>query len=289
MKICLACGEKFSDLSWICAACHFLPEIINGYYAFAPNLAKENKGFKANYFEELATVEEVNYWFRNRNYLILYALRRYFPNVNNFMEVGCGTGFVLSAIEKTYPSLSLFGSEIYSIGLSYAANRLKNAKLFQMDACQIPFENEFDVIGAFDVLEHIEDDELALSQMYQATREGGGIILTVPQHKFLWSKVDEHSCHMRRYDASELKNKVLNSGFEIENTMSFVSLLLPLMVLVRLKKRQSSGDCDTMPELKVDWWINIILEKILDIERGLIRLGINLPFGGSLILIARKV
>ena len=70
------------------------------------------------------------------------------------------------------------------------------------------FRNEFDVIGAFDVLEHIADDELVLSQMHQAVRKGGGIILTVPQHSFLWSEIDEYSRHVRRYSVSELKLKL---------------------------------------------------------------------------------
>ena len=64
------------------------------------------------------------------------------------------------------------------------------------------------MIGAFDVLEHIADDELVLSQMHQAVRKGGGIILTVPQHSFLWSEIDEYSRHVRRYSVSELKLKL---------------------------------------------------------------------------------
>jgi SAM-dependent methyltransferase len=59
------------------------------------------------------------------------------------------------------------------------------AVLFQMDARKIPFESEFDVIGAFDVLEHIEEDEKALAQIFHAVLPGGGLILTVPQHRFL--------------------------------------------------------------------------------------------------------
>ena len=74
---------------------------------------------------------------------------------------------------KRCPGL-LWGREVFSAGLRLAADRLPGVDLFQMDARQIPFENEFDVIGAFDVLEHIRDDELVLSQMYRAVRQGGG-------------------------------------------------------------------------------------------------------------------
>lgn len=66
-----------------------------------------------------------------------------------------------------------------------------------MDARRIPFEGEFDVIGAFDVLEHIEEDERVLGQLNAALRSGGGIIATVPQHQWLWSEMDTVSGHRR--------------------------------------------------------------------------------------------
>ena len=74
---------------------------------------------------------------------------------------------------RSYPDLPL-GGEVFSARLELGADRLPGVDLFQMDARQIPFENEFDVIGAFDVLEHIGDDELVLSQMCRAVRQGGG-------------------------------------------------------------------------------------------------------------------
>ena len=77
-----------------------------------------------------------------------------------------------------------------------------------MDARRIPFEREFDVVGAFDVLEHIVEDEDVLGQMFKATRPGGGLLVTVPQHPFLWSASDEHAMHQRRYSRAELRRKV---------------------------------------------------------------------------------
>ena len=65
-----------------------------------------------------------------------------------------------------------------------------------MDARRIPFEDEFDVIGAFDVLEHIKEDEQVLVQMHRAVKSGGGIMLTVPQHMFLWSEQDVQAHHV---------------------------------------------------------------------------------------------
>ena len=90
--------------------------------------------------------------------------------------------------------------------------------LFQMDARFVPFEEEFDVIGAFDALEHIKEDEDVLREIFRATKEGGGIILTVPQHPFLWSQMDEISHHYRRYTRRGLIDKVQRAGFEVVYT-----------------------------------------------------------------------
>lgn len=288
MKECLSCGNCFESPGWECPLCHYKPKDKKGHLLFAPESAEKNTGFDASYFSKLASAEDRNFWFRARNKLVIWSLERFFPNAKNLLEIGCGTGFVLSGIARGFPQLSLYGSEIYSDGLTYASERLTKAKLFQMDARKIPFNNEFDVIGAFDVLEHIEDDNLVLAQMYKAVRKGGGIILTVPQHRFLWSKVDESACHVRRYEAKELKDKAERAGFKVVKAVSFVSLLLPLMAASRLMKCKDSSESDNMPEIEINGFMNTVLEKILDIERGLIRLGIHLPFGGSLLLIAKK-
>jgi SAM-dependent methyltransferase len=256
--------------------------------AFAPELAEESEGFESDYFERLADLEADSFWFRSRNRLLCWALKRYFPDAQSFFEIGCGTGFVLAGIKRELPSLTVGGSEVFSTGLSFAAERLPGVDLFQMDARQIPFESEFDVIGAFDVLEHIRDDELVLSQMHKAVCKGGGILLTVPQHPSLWSDVDEYSRHVRRYRMTELKTKVRRAGFRIVRATSFVSLLLPLMLIARLKRRPPNKEFDPAAEFKVSAPTNFLLERVMDVERVMIRLGVSFPAGGALLLIAKK-
>ncbi|MBI5598459.1 MAG: class I SAM-dependent methyltransferase [Deltaproteobacteria bacterium] len=284
MKLCLVCGAKFASPLYQCPSCRSEPETIGGYPAFSPEMSETSAGFEAGFFEQLYALEANNFWFRSRNRLIIWALRRYFPGARNFFEIGCGTGFVLSGIEKEFPRIELYGSEIYTAGLAFAARRVKNASLFQMDALKIPFEDEFDCIGAFDVLEHIKEDEAVLSAVYRAVSHGGGVILTVPQHMSLWSHVDDRSCHARRYSSAELRSKVEAAGFRVERMTSFVSFLLPLMMLSRMRKSE-----DMTRELRVGGITNALLEKILGLERGLIKLGVNLPAGGSLLLIAKKI
>jgi SAM-dependent methyltransferase len=261
---------------------------MNGYLSFAPEQARSNEGFQPHHFAELAQAEEGNFWFRSRNRLIIWALQHFFPEARNFLEIGCGTGFVLSGVADANPHLEVSGSEIHSAGLNYAADRIKHAVLFQMDARKIPFESEFDVIGAFDVLEHIEEDEKVLAQIFHAVLPGGGIILTVPQHRFLWSQQDEYACHVRRYEAEELSNKVEQAGFLVERATSFVSLLLPLMFLSRLSKRKPVENYDPTQEFQISGLLNGILETVLDLERMIIRAGFSFPAGGSRLLIARK-
>jgi SAM-dependent methyltransferase len=284
MRVCLTCDAKFA-MGWTCPVCHNRPQQIDGFLAFAPELVHVSSGFKPEYFAELATVEAGNFWFRARNRLITWALRHHFPQARNFFEIGCGTGFVLSGIEREFPQLLLWGSEVYSAGLACAAERIHAATLVQMDARKIPFEKEFDVIGAFDVLEHIEEDLLVLAQMHQALVPGGGILLTVPQHAFLWSQADEDACHVRRYEARALTEKIQQVGFTIIRVTSFVSLLLPFMMISRLRYRRDNP----MAELEISGLANTVLERVLDLERCLIRYGLQFPVGGSLLVVARKI
>ena len=288
MKICAFCGSQHTHPEFICNACGREPKMIDGYRAFAPELATANAGYEPSFYAELVKLEAKNFWFRSRNRLILWALQRYFPNAASFLEMGCGTGFVLAAIERALPNLAIQGSEIFIQGLELADQRLDRTELFQMDARHMPFTQEFDVIGSFDVLEHIEEDQVVLSEMYRAVRPGGGILLTVPQHPWLWSQADAFAHHVRRYQVKQLKQRVKQAGFNVLYTTSFVSLLLPLMLLSRSQQQQPKADYDPLAELRIKGWLNALLEKILTVEFRMIRSGVSFPAGGSLLLIAKK-
>ena len=288
MRLCPNCGESFSPERRACSFCSHEIKTLDGHLAFAPELAENNSGFEADYFRTLVKLEAGNFWFRSRNQLIVWALRRYFPRAQSLLEIGCGTGFVLSGIKEALPGLSLSGSEVFSAGLSLAAQRLPGVELFQIDARRIPFTEEFDVIGAFDVLEHVKEDSEVLSQMYQATRKQGGILVTVPHHPFLWSPADDYARHVRRYKARELEDRVKRAGFDVIRITSFVSLLLPLLVLSRFKQRFQGHEFDPTSELRINSVVNTGLQGILNVERTLIRGGLSFPVGGSLLLIARR-
>lgn len=246
-------------------------------------------GFKAHYFQELANLEADNFWFRARNQLISWAIQKNSPLLSNFLEIGCGTGFVLSAVSKSFPHAEIFGSEYFEEGLVYARQRLPKATFNQMDARSIPHSLYFDAIGAFDVLEHIQEDDVVLNQIYKALKPSGIVFITVPQHPWLWSVVDEHACHVRRYTEQELDRKVKAAGFEVVLSTSFVTILLPAMYISRMIARKKNNlQNDEIAGIKMNPWLNKLFELLLALERFFIRTGVRLPFGGSRLLVARK-
>jgi SAM-dependent methyltransferase len=287
MKKCLACAHAFESGSWRCPTCSWQPEQLDGRLFFSAELAEDNEGFSPEYFADLAACESGNFWFESRNRLLVWALEQYFPAIRSGLEIGCGTGFVLQALAERFAQVRFSGSEVFREGLSFTAQRVPSAELFQMDARRVPFQSEFDVIGAFDVLEHIEQDDEVLREMYGAIKPGGGIILTVPQHPWLWSDTDVYAHHKRRYTRQELKSKAESAGFRVEHMTSFVSILLPILMISRYRfKREQSFRSDM--ETNIHPVVNKVLMAALTLERSLLKRGLSLPAGGSLLLVAQK-
>lgn len=273
---------------WNCGACGYQAQQRSGFPALAPELDAQAEGFDPALFGKLAALEERNFWFRARNRLIIWALQRHCAGFGNFLEVGCGTGYVLQGVAAAFPGAHVTASEAQTAGLRFAAERVPGARFMQMDARRMPFEREFDAIGAFDVIEHINEDEAVLAQMHRALLPGGSLLLTVPQHPFLWSEYDVRAHHVRRYTAGELRQKLARAGFGIVRMTSFVTVLLPLMMLSRLTRRTDAADYDPLAELRMGGMTNALFERALDAERLLIRAGLSLPFGGSLLAVARR-
>ncbi len=288
MKRCLKCNRKFEGRDWCCPECGWRPEQSGRVPVFAPDLARNNDGFKASYFAPLAAKEAGHFWFRARNSLILWALGKYGAKVSSIMEIGCGTGFVLQGIAIHFPGMRLVGSEIYPEGIAFAAERISRGEFLQMDAREIPFVDEFDAIGAFDVIEHIDDDETVLKQICRALKPRGLLLLTVPQHRWLWSAVDEHACHVRRYTARELHSKITRAGFTIVRSTSFIVSLLPPMLAFRLMQRGEKNTFNPHEGLNIHPLLNRVFEGLLRLELALIRMGVSFPAGGTRMVVAIK-
>lgn len=237
-------------------------------------------------FDSLASSEARHWWFRARNRLILWVLKSRNVKFQNFLEIGCGTGFVLDGISREFPDADLFGTEYFEEGLAHARRRMPSASFEQMDARLMSDVDRYDMIGAFDVIEHIDEDETVLTNISRALRKGGHLLVTVPQHRWLWSEADERACHVRRYTRKELVDRVHKAGLDVQYVTSFVSLLVPLMWLSRQRGGQKNAEKNS--EFDISDTTNRILEFVMKVELKLIQLGIRLPFGGSVLLLAKK-
>ncbi|MNU92460.1 trans-aconitate 2-methyltransferase [compost metagenome] len=242
--------------------------------------------FPKSAFEALAQAEARHWWFRTRNRVIIWVLKSHIGKIRNFLEIGCGTGFVLEGIQQEYPETTLTYTEFFDEGLMHARRRVPGASFEKLDARAMNDAARFDVIGAFDVIEHINEDEQVLANLSRALHKDGHLLLTVPQHRWLWSAADERACHVRRYTRRELVDKVGRAGLEVQYVTSFVTLLVSLMWLARQRPGQKNAEVNS--EFDISDRTNRLLEFVMKIELGLLKAGITFPLGGSLLLLAKK-
>ena len=237
-------------------------------------------------FAYLEKAEKWHFWFKARQQLICWALRHHFPSSRVFCDVGCGTGATLHAVAQAFPSLKLIGIDCFQEGLVWARKQVPQATLMLGDIHALPAAAaKADVLGLFDVLEHIPDDAGVLSKLRAVLQPGGGLILTVPQHRALWSEADDIGLHQRQYNRAELVGKVRQAGFEVLAVTSFVTLLLPVLWLNR---KRASKPADAYAELKIGRLPNTLFAIVMILERWMIQVGLPLPAGGSLLLLARR-
>lgn len=287
MRICVACHVRHDAADWSCPACGVSPGASNGTLQFTSADGDVTQPEDAAYLmPELTDAERWHFWFQARRRLVTWALRRYFPGMRSLLDVGCGTGFMLEGLQGDLPDVALSGSDVRMDSLGVARGRLSDVFLFQALADRLPFAEEFDVVMALDVIEHIDHDDEALAGMFRATRPGGGMLVTVPQHQWLWSAVDDFSCHRRRYTRADLVATTRAAGFEIVRCTSCFMVTLPLVVASRWRTR--AGAFDPAAELRIPPLINAVLNALLQCEWWLIKVGIPLPIGGSLLLVARR-
>lgn len=249
-------------------------------------MSTSTEPFPKTSFAYLAKAESRHWWFRARNNILIWVLRNKVRNFTSFLEVGCGTGFVISGISKAFPSAKLAASEYYEDGLAFARQRVPSCQFWQLDATTMTETEAYDCIGSFDVIEHIEDDERVLSNLFRALKSGGHLLLTIPQHPWLWSGSDDFAHHVRRYSGSEIQRKLITAGFKVQYLTSFVSFLLPLMALQRLVASRQDYDLDA--EFQISVPANAALYLVMRFEFLLLRTGLRFPAGGSLLLLARK-
>lgn len=242
------------------------------------------------HFPLLERVEARHFWFAARKRLILGALRRSLGDLagRRIVDVGCGNGFVAAAIEPT--GAAVVGVDLHLAGLRFARQRLRGPLLCTA-AAQLPFDRQFDAALLCDVLEHIDDDQAALTATARMVRQGGIVLITVPANPRLWTPLDDLSGHRRRYTRPDLERLVARAGLRLESVESFGTLLLPFLRLQRLALRRqavaSKGDQERLMEraLRVPWApMNSLLSLLMRAD-GRFRRNAALP-ASSLLAVA---
>jgi SAM-dependent methyltransferase len=248
-------------------------------------------GYNETAFQKLFAVEEKHFWFRARNTLIAALASRAIQGIKSpsILEIGCGTGNVLGALNRARAGGVLIGLDFKAEGLTLARKR-SSLPLVQADANFPPFSIQFDLIGMFDVLEHIPDDSAALRSALKLIRPGGKLLLTVPAHMKLWSYADVAARHCRRYETSELRDGLVSAGFEVEFIGPFMMLLYPVLRLWRTLNR-GNGETE-FARFERDLTVVPILNQLaawgMTAEARWVAGGHRLPFGSSLVAIAVK-
>jgi len=253
-------------------------------------------GYDPTFFEQLARIEDHHFWFRARNRLIFKLTKRIasgFPPGYFVLEVGCGTGNVLRVLRKACPDGVVVGLELWLDGLRYAQRRSAGL-LVQGDVRNCPFSKPFSLVGMFDVLEHVPEERETLASLWKNIAPGGTLLLTVPAHPFLWSYFDEAAHHCRRYSVGDIRNKLTEAGFHVEFVSQFMASIFPIVWFVRkIRGLPSHADSRTARDRTANEFrlvpiVNEILTALLFLEAGWLARGHRLPFGTSLVVVARR-
>jgi SAM-dependent methyltransferase len=234
-------------------------------------------------YQQMAELDDRHWWYRARRRIIADLIRREArPPANaEVLEIGCGTGHNLAMLAGFGHVEGLeLDDEARAISEKRLGRKVMSAPLPELAG--VP-DGHYDLIGAFDVIEHIEDDEAALTSIAAKLKPRGKFIMTVPAHQWMWSAHDVVNHHKRRYSKKRLKALINGSPMKLERIGYFNSLLFPLAVVERAaSKVRGKEDADVkLPSAP----LNTTLEKIFEAERYLVG-RLPLPPGLSLFAVA---
>ena len=244
---------------------------------------------KIDFEKKYHLLEEKHWWFVGRREIILKLIKKNFLGRQDIkiLEIGCSGG----------PLLNLLISQGYShvVGIDNSKEAIRRCKergfkkVFLMDGAEPNFNSEqFDVIIASDVLEHIQNDKRAVKRWEGILRKGGIVICFVPALRALWSKHDEDNKHYRRYTKKYLASLFKENGHNIIRLSYWnVALFLPIL-FYRFLMRSLVNKSSSSQLRNGNNFLNILLIQLLRIENALLSIGINYPIGVSVFVIAQK-
>ena len=234
-------------------------------------------------YEQMAELDQRHWWYRARREVLAALIERTAPLPRDaaILEIGCGTGHNLPMLAKfgRVDALEL-DDEARGIAEKRVGRPVMSAPLPELKGVK---KRHYDLIGAFDVIEHIDDDHAALASVASRLKHGGKLIMTVPAHPWMWSAHDVVNHHKRRYSKAALKQLIESSPLKLEKLGYFNSLLFPVAVAERMvSKARGKNEADLkLPPAP----LNAALEKAFAAERHLIA-RLPLPPGLSLFAVA---
>lgn len=236
-------------------------------------------------FTRMDALEDHHWWFRGRRTIIRALIEPLVKSKDNpsILEAGCGTGGNLRML-RDFGRVDAF--EFDEIARHAAIAKSEMDILYGSLPNEVPFDGfRYNLIGLFDVLEHVEQDVASLAALAERLDEGGLILVTVPAFQFMWSKHDERHHHFRRYSRKSLKQVAQNAGLRTVEIHYFNSFLFPAAIASRGMKKLIGSDIpdDQIPAS----WVNTILRIIFEAERAMIR-RVPLPFGLSLAAVLER-
>lgn len=272
-------------------------QIIDGIKCYNPELIESYDNFPEYGFSDNLSDLKINFWDRSRYRLFKKIIAQESKSLQKvkLLEVGCNNGIFIKMLGNLN-KFQITGSEIYLKGLLIAKKHIPNVEFIQLDiTTPVLKDNSYDLITAFDVLEHIERDDLAIANIFNMLKPRGKFIVSVPQHKFMYSDFDKFLNHQRRYTRQELVQKLIASGFKINYSSSFVFFLFPLMLISRLKDSMLSSNAtksltneEFNQKLSLPDPLDRLFNFLMKIDEFFIKIRISLPFGGTLLVIAEK-
>jgi SAM-dependent methyltransferase len=246
--------------------------------------------FNADFFLTLSHLEKGHFWFESRNKIIADLFRQYVQPNASVIEIGAGTCSVAIMLQNLGYDVTV--SDVHEEIFQFAKQQnIQRALCF--DLTNNPPINEcFNVVGLFDVLEHIADDAGAIKNAARLLRYHGKIIITVPAHKWLWNKSDEEASHKRRYTLREIETLIIAAGLRVVSVRYFFSSLVPFLLfrkfVYKKTRNQNSNNQTEVWGLRPHPVLNTALMRMLTAERTLQK-KISFPFGGSIVLVAEKI
>jgi SAM-dependent methyltransferase len=234
-------------------------------------------------YQQMAELDQRHWWYRARREVIAALIRRSVspqPDAR-ILEIGCGTGHNLAMLGEFGHVDAL---ELDEEARTFAEERLGRSVM----SAPLPelagvLDGQYDLIGAFDVVEHIDDDRAAVASIAAKLKPGGKFVMTVPAHAWMWSAHDVVNHHKRRYSKRRLRQLIESSPLRLDTIGYFNSVLFPVAVAERLSSRllrKDNADLRLPPAA-----LNATLERAFAAERHLIG-RLPLPVGLSLFAVA---